>query len=67
MERKANTHGEIGRFIWGARLRMDGLQGLGGEEAVLASALNVHFACSDPKGWHFAPQQGQKRLQERQQ
>jgi hypothetical protein len=53
MERKSQSQVQIGKFIWAARLRMAGLQGLGGEDAVLAAALNVHFGCSDPQGWHF--------------
>ena len=33
--------------------RMAGLRGLGGEEGVLATALNIHFRCKGPVGWHF--------------
>ena len=53
MEHKSKSQAQIGKFIWAARLRMAGLQGLGGEDAILAAALNVHFGCSDPQGWHF--------------
>ena len=44
LERK--THGSIGSvgfLVWSARLRMAGLRGLGGEDAILAAALNIHF------------------------
>ena len=30
-----------------------GLQGFGGEEGLMAYALNAHFECTGPEGWHF--------------
>ena len=32
---------------------MAGLRGLGGEDDILSTALNMHFACPSPEGWHF--------------
>ncbi len=51
-ERRAReTH--VGRLVGAARLRMSGLGGLGNEAAVWAAALNLHFRCDSPQGWHF--------------
>ena len=36
-----------------AMVRMAGIRGLGGEDGVLATSLNMHFASSGPEGWHF--------------
>ena len=33
--------------------RVVGLRGVGGEEGILATALNMHFRCKGPEGWHF--------------
>lgn len=33
--------------------RIAGLRGVGGEEGVLTTALNLHFRCNGPEGWHF--------------
>jgi hypothetical protein len=38
-------------------LRVCGLKGLGGEEGVLATALNLHFGCEGPEKWHFRASQ----------
>ena len=35
---------------------MAGLRGLGGEDGVLATALNMHFASGGPEGWNFQTQ-----------
>ena len=32
-----------------------GLRGTGGEEGFLSMALNNHFACQSPEGWHLFP------------
>ena len=29
------------------------MKGFGGEEGIMAYALNVHFQCTGPEGWHF--------------
>lgn len=65
MERKANNCGRVGAFISAARLRMAGLQGLGHEEAFLATALNYHFECAGPEGWHFDRRSPKRKLQRR--
>ncbi len=46
----------VGRSLLAARLRMAGMTGEGGEDAILASALNYHFqsAAAGPEGWHVA-------------
>ena len=36
-----------------AMVRMAGIRGLGGEDGMLATSLNMHFASSGPEGWHF--------------
>ena len=36
-----------------AATRMAGLRGLGSEDGILSTALNMHFSCSSPQGWHF--------------
>ena len=36
-----------------AMARIAGLRGVGGEEGVLTTALNMHFRCNGPEGWHF--------------
>ena len=50
-----NTNGKLHtkRIAWGAHLRSAGLRGLGGEEGILAMALNMHFRSEGPDGWHF--------------
>ncbi len=42
------------RMVWGAQLKAAGLRGLGGEEGVLAMALNTHFKSQGPEGWRFS-------------
>ena len=32
---------------------MAGLRGLGGEDGILSTTLNMYFACPSPEGWHF--------------
>ena len=41
-------------LVWATQLKSVGLRGLGGEEGVLAMALNTHFDCRGPEGWHFS-------------
>ena len=36
-----------------SQLRAVGLNGFGGEEGIMSYALNVHFQCKGPSGWHF--------------
>ena len=44
-------------IIWSSQLRAVGLTGFGGEEGVLAFALNIHFNSDGPEGWHFTRKQ----------
>ena len=43
----------ISHLVSSAAIRMAGLRGLGGEDGILSTALNMHFACPTPEGWHF--------------
>ena len=43
----------IEHIVWSSKLRALGLKGLGGEDGIMAYALNTHFQCSGPEGWHF--------------
>ena len=43
----------VSYVVSSAMVRMAGIRGLGGEDGVLATALNMHFASSGPEGWHF--------------
>ena len=39
-------------LVWSSQLRAIGLKRFGGEEAVMAYALNIHVGCKGPEGWH---------------
>ena len=41
------------KLVWATQLKSIGLQGMGGEEGILSMALNIHFSCKDPSGWHI--------------
>ena len=41
------------RITWGAHLKSLGVKGTGSEDGFLAAAMNVHFGCSGPDGWHI--------------
>ena len=43
----------VRHLIWAAHLCMVGLRGTGGEEGILATALNIHFKKFGPEHWHF--------------
>ena len=43
----------VSYIVSSAMVLMAGIRGLGGEDGVLATALNMHFASSGPEGWHF--------------
>ena len=43
----------IEHIVWSSKLRALGLKGFGGEDGIMAYALNTHFQCSGPEGWHF--------------
>ena len=53
--RRHNTNGVMAmkHLVWSGQLRAHGLKGFGGEEGLMAYALNTHFQCSGPEGWHF--------------
>jgi hypothetical protein len=53
--RRCNVNGGLSTksIVWASQLRAVGLQGMGGEEGFLADALNHHFKCRHPSGWHF--------------
>jgi hypothetical protein len=47
-------------LVWSSQLRAVGLQGFGGEEGVMAYALNTHFQCRGPEGWHVVAKRATK-------
>ena len=53
--RRHNINGklEMKHIVWSSQLRATGLTGFGGEEGIMAYALNTHFQCTGPEGWHF--------------
>jgi hypothetical protein len=55
--RRANNNGKLSvkHIVWAAQLRALGLRGTGGEDGILTMALNHHFKCTGPSGWHFQP------------
>ena len=62
VEKRCNAAGRpwaVSDVVGSAKVRAAGLFGEGLEDAVLARALNYHFNCFDPSGWHF--QKNQKR------
>jgi len=42
----------ISHLVSASLIRMAGVRGLGGEDGILSTALNMHFACPTPEGWH---------------
>ena len=52
--RRHNINGKMSMksLVWSSQLRAIGLKGFGGEEGVMAYALNRHFGCKGPEGWH---------------
>ena len=51
----------VKRLVWSAQLRAHGLNGFGGEEGIMAYALNTHFQCKGPEDWHFASKRDRNR------
>ena len=41
------------RIAWSSQLKASGLKGIGGENGIMTMALNAHFNCRGPEGWHF--------------
>lgn len=54
--RNLNQKMSTKKLVWATQLKSIGLQGMGGEEGILSMALNIHFSCKGPSGWHvFLP------------
>ena len=53
--RRHNINGTLSmnHLVWSSKLRAFGLNGFGGEDGIMAYALNTHFQCSGPEGWNF--------------
>ena len=53
--RRHSINGKLSlkHLVWSSKLRAIGLTGFGGEEGVMALALNTYFECDGPEGWHF--------------
>ena len=53
--RRHNINGTLSmnHLVWSSKLRALGLKGFGGEDGIMAYALNTHFQCSGPEGWNF--------------
>ena len=53
--RRQNVSHSLGtkRIAWGTQLKAAGLRGTGGEDGIMAMALNIHFDSRGPEGWHF--------------
>lgn len=58
--RNMNEKLSIQSLVWAAQLKAIGLKGMGGEEGILSMALNEHFGCRDPSGWHFVASRSRK-------
>jgi len=43
----------VRRIAWGAQLKAVGVKGTGSEDGFLAMAMNGHFGCKGPEGWHI--------------
>ena len=50
----------VRHLIWAANLRIAGLRGMGNEEGILATALNMHFKKFGPEHWHFRKTKGKE-------
>lgn len=53
--RRHNITGNMAmkHLVWSSQLRALGCKGFGGGDGLLAHALNIHFQCEGPDGWHF--------------
>ena len=53
--RRRNTNGNMSmkHLVWPSQLRAVDLKGFGGEDGIMAYALNTHFQCPGPEGWHL--------------
>jgi hypothetical protein len=61
--RRHNITGNMAmnNLVWSSQLRAVGCKGLGGEQGLMAHALNIHFQCKGPEGWHFSTKRMQKK------
>ena len=58
-----NSNLSMKHLVWSSKLRAIGLTGFGGEEGVMALALNTHFQCDGPEGWHFIAKRRKHKTQ----
>ena len=58
--RRRNVNGNLSvtHLVWSSKLIAIGLTGFGGEDGVMAYALNTHFQCSGPEGGILSPSAG---------
>ena len=61
--RRSNTNGQLSvkNIVWPTQVRALGLRGMGGEDGILTMALNHHFKCKGPSGWHSHAHARRKR------
>ena len=61
--RRHNINGNMSmkHLVWSSQLRAIGLKGFGGEDGIMAYALDTHFQCSGPEGWHFVGKRIRRR------
>ena len=61
--RRHNITGNMAmkHIVWSSQLRAVGCKGFGGEQGLMAHALNIHFQCTGPEGWHFSAKRMQKK------
>ena len=52
---KSQANLSVRRTAWAAQLKALGIRGASGEEGFLSMALNNHFVCQSPEGWHLFP------------
>ena len=57
--RNLNQKMSTKKLVWATQLKSIGLQGMGGEEGILSMALNIHFSCKGPSGWHVCAEEQQ--------
>ena len=48
------------RIAWTAQIKALGVRGHGSEDGFLCMALNTHFGCNGPEGWHLETKRERK-------
>ena len=48
------------RIAWATQIKAAGLRGVGSEDGFLCMALNTHFGCDGPAGWHVKTKEKRK-------